>query len=193
MSISKVKTIVRDMFENKVLDGMSDSERYHIYLAKGILNLQSHNRFAPLMKDLLLGLKTEKQRKALKDFVNSDSKPGEEQIIPNLSSPNDELKTVTTEQLINQLEKEDDIDPLRSEHLQSVKEILEQFSNPVLESICEDEEKLRWFIFNEVTKLWKNVFAESVNGQLEKENGNIKTVDLMRRERSTGKKFHDEV
>ena len=117
MSISKVKTIVRDMLENKVLDGMSDSERYHVCLAKGILNLQGHNRFAPLMKDLLLGLQTEKQRKALEDFVNSDSKPGEEQTIPDISSPNDELKPVTTEQLVNQLEKEDNNDPLRSEHL----------------------------------------------------------------------------
>ena len=193
MSMSKVKTLVRDMYENKVLDGMSDSERYHVCLAKGILNLQSHNRFAPLMKDLMFGLKTEKQRKALEDFVNSDSKPGEEQTIPDLSSSNNELRPVTTEVLVNQLEKEDDTDPLRSEHLQSVEEILEQLSNPVLESICEDEELLRFFVFNEVTKLWKNVFAESVGGQLQKENENIKIVDRMRQERLTGKKFHDEV
>jgi hypothetical protein len=145
------------------------------------------------MKDLRLGLKTEEQRKALEDFVTSDSKPREEQIIPELSSPDGELETATTEQLTDQLEKEDDVDPLGSEHLQSAEEILEQLSNPLLESICEDEEILRFFIYNEVTKLWKNVFAESESGLLEKENGKIKTVDIMRQEQSIGKKFHDEV
>ena len=60
------------MIKNKVIDEWSEDERYHLLTAKGVLNLRSKNRFSRLLDDLVIGPKTEEQRKALEDFANSD-------------------------------------------------------------------------------------------------------------------------
>ena len=61
------------MIKNKVIDEWSEDERYHLLTAKGVLNLPfKKSFFTSFYKIIVIGPKTEEQRKALEDFANSD-------------------------------------------------------------------------------------------------------------------------
>jgi hypothetical protein len=173
-SIEKVKEILKDMIKNKVIDEMSDDERYHILASKGVLNIQSHNRFSQLFKNLAMGL-GEEELKALEDFANSV-----DENLPELSNE-EELQIASSEDLVKERE-----DPLENENIPSPQRILELAQTPYLESICQDVELMQFFVNSFTNKLWKRAFRDR-----EEERGT--TVKEIRQAGQTGKKFHDTV
>ncbi|MGC2383122.1 MAG: integrase repeat-containing protein, partial [Nitrososphaeraceae archaeon] len=173
-SIENVKELIKDLIKNKVIDEWSENERYHLLLSKGVLNLSGSNRFSPLLKNLIIGPKTEEQRKVLKDFANSGS-----QDIPDLSNEK-ELQTATANELADLVKEERD-DPLENENTQTVQQIMAQ--TEYLESICEDVELMQFFVHRSVNKLWKSAFRDS-RGE---------TINEIRLKGKTGAKFHDTV
>ena len=101
------------MIKNKIIDEWSEDERYHLLLAKGVLNLGSQNRFSRLLDDLVIGPKTEEQRKTLEDFANSD----DDENIPDIG--NEEIPTLSTEKLAEMVEEEGHTDPLEKKNSNS--------------------------------------------------------------------------
>jgi SNF2-related domain/Phage-integrase repeat unit len=182
-SVNKVKELIRDLIKNKVIDEWSEDERYHLLFAKGVLNLQSSNRSSRLLHDLIIGPKTEEQRKALEAFANSNSNDGDENV-PAIG--NDEIPTLSTDKLAELVEEEGNTDPLEEEKIQTPQQILSQ--SEYLESICHDIELMQFFVTRSISKLWKNVFSEQ--DQEERKGTTVKTV---RSQGITGKKFHDTV
>jgi superfamily II DNA or RNA helicase len=172
-SIQKVKELIRDLIKNKVIDEWSEDERYHLLLAKGVLNLGS-NRFSKLLQDLIVGPKTQEQRKALEDFANSDYENA-----PDLAD--EKIQTVSTEKLAELVDEEGQTDPLDIDTT-TPKQILTQ--TEYLESICQDVELMQFFVNHFVSKLWTSVFRDEKKGS---------TVNEVRKEVKTGKKFHDTV
>ena len=176
-TINKVKELIKDMIKNKVIDEWSEDERYHLLTAKGVLNLDSKNRFSRLLEDLVIGPKTEEQRKALEDFVNSHG----DESVPDIG--NEEIPTLSTEKLAEMVEEERHTDPLEEEKIQTPEQIFSQ--SDYLESICQDIELMQFFVTHFVYKLWKGVFKE----QEQEEKGT--TLNTARSQRVTGKKIHD--
>jgi superfamily II DNA or RNA helicase len=175
-SIEKVKGLIKDLIENKVIYEWSDDERYHLLLSKGVLNLASSSRYLSLFKDLIIGPKTEDERKKLEEFVNSDQDE-----IPEIATE-EEIQIASTAELAEMVNKEDKIDPLEDEKIPSPKKILAQ--TEYLESVCEDIELMQFFVTKFVNKLWKGAFNEIEKGT---------TANEIRRIGNTGKKFHDTV
>jgi hypothetical protein len=68
--IQRVKEFLKDMIEHRILDDMTEDERYHILLHKGILHLSDPP--AMLLKATIKGL-SQDQRRQLEEFVYSDS------------------------------------------------------------------------------------------------------------------------
>ena len=72
------------------------------------------------MEDLVIGPKTEEQRKALEDFVNSDG----DESVPDIG--NEEIPTLFTEKLAEMVEEEGHTDALDEEKIQTP-----QHSSPI--------------------------------------------------------------
>ena len=178
MNIDKVKELIRDLIENKVIDEWSEDERYHLLTSKGVLNFQS-NRCGQLLNSFVIGSRTEEQRKALEDFAYSE----DDENIPDLGS--ELIPTLSTEELADMAEKDKDNDTLDNGNVQSTQKILSQTEQ--LESVCQDIELMQFFVRHFVYKLWKNVFREQDNG------GKQTTVNTVRSQDVTGRKFHDTV
>ena len=178
MTIDKVKELIRDLIKNKVIDEWSADERYHLLTSRGVLNLQS-NRCAQLLNSLVIGPRTDEQRKALEDFANSE----DDENIPDLG--NELIPTLSTEQLAEMAEKEEHNNSLGNGNIQTPQKILSQTEH--LESICQDTELMQFFVHHFVYKLWKSAFSEQDNG------GKETTVNTVRSQGVTGKKFHDTV
>jgi hypothetical protein len=174
-SIEKVKELIKDLIENKVIYEWSDDERYHLLLSKGVLNLGS-SRYLPLFKDLIIGPKTEEDRKKLEEFVKSD-----QDNLPDISI-DEELKEASTAELAEMVKKEGQIGSLEDEKIQNPKKILAQ--TKYLESICDDIELMQFFVTKFINKLWKRAFKDVKKGT---------TANEIRRIGHTGKKFHDTV
>ncbi len=172
-TIQKVKELIKDLIRNNVIDEWSENERYHLLAAKGVLNLSS-NRFSQLLQDLVIGPKTEEQRKALEDFANS-----EDEIVPDIG--NEVIQTVSTEKLAELVDEEGHIDPLDNED-KTPKQILTQ--TEYLESICQDVELMQFFVNHFVNKLWTSIFRDEEKGS---------AIHEIRKEIKSGKKFHDTV
>ena len=148
-SLQKVKELIKDLIKNNVIDEWSEDDRYDLLLAKGVLNLRSENRFSRLLEDLVIGPKTEEQRKALEEFANSEDI---------LDVGNHEIPTLSTEKLVELVEEEGHTGPLDKENIQTPQQILSQ--TEYLESICQDIELMQFFVNHFVYKLWKSVFSE---------------------------------
>lgn len=136
-TIQKVKELIKDLIKNKVIDEWSKHERYHLLATKGVLNLSS-NRFSQLLENLVIGPKTEEQRRALQDFAISD-----DENIPDIG--NEEIQTASTEKLTELVDEEGHTDPLYNENIQTPHQILH---SDYLESICQDVELMQFFVNN---------------------------------------------
>ena len=176
-SIDKIKELIKDLIENKVIYEWSDDERYHLLLSKGVLHLGGYSRrFSPLIKDLIIGLKTEEDKKKLEAFVNSDQDE-----IPEFTTE-DEIQIASTAELAEMIDKEEKVDSLENEKIPSPKKILAQ--TEYLESVCEDIELMQFFVTRFINKLWKRAFKDTKKGT---------TVKEIQRIGKIGKKFHDTV
>lgn len=161
-----------------MIDEWSADERYHLLTSKGVLNLRT-NRCYQLLNSLVIGPRTEEQRRALEDFANSE----DDKNIPDLGT--ELIPTLSTEELAEMTEKEENNDPLDKGNIQTPHKIL--FQTEHLESACQDIELMRFFVHHFVYKLWKCAFSEQGNG------GKETTVNTVRSQGITGKKFHDTV
>jgi hypothetical protein len=181
-SLDKVKELIRDLIKSKAYENWPEDVRCHILLARGLLNIRSDNRFSKLLQNLVFtGPKTEEQRKALDDFVNSDN-DGDENI-PDIGG--EEIPVLSTEKLAEMIEEEGYTDPLEEQTIRTPRQILLQTEN--LESFCHDIELMQFFVKHFVYKLWRNVFSE----QDQKEKGT--TIHTIRSQAFRGKKFPDTV
>ena len=176
-TIQKVKEILKDLIENKVIYEWSDDERYHLLLSKGVLNIQRHNPYLPVFKDLIKGFKTEEERQKLEEFVKSD-----QDSVSEISIDNGEIEVATTAEIADMIDKEGEGGSLENEKIETPTKILAQ--TDYLESICEDIELMQFFVTKFVNKLWKRAFRDLEKGT---------TTNEIRRIGNTGKKFHDTV
>jgi superfamily II DNA or RNA helicase len=176
-TIQKVKELVQDLIENKVIYEWSDDERYHLLLSKGVLNIQRNNPYLPLFKDIIKGLSTKEERKRLEEFVKSN-----QDSLPEISTENEEIKVATTTELAEIVDKEVKGGSFENEKIETPKKMLAQ--TKYLESICEDIELMQFFVTKFVIKLWKRAFRDLEKGT---------TANEIRRIGNTGKKFHDTV
>ena len=176
-TIQKVKEILKDLIENKVIYEWSDDERYHLLLSKGVLNIQRNNPYLPIFKDLIKGFKTEEERQKLEEFVKSN-----QDSLSKISIDNGEIEVATTAELADMIDKEAEGGPLENEKIETPTKILAQ--TDYLESICEDIELMQFFVTKFVNKLWKRAFRDLEKGT---------TANEIKRIGNTGKKFHDTV
>jgi superfamily II DNA or RNA helicase len=140
------------------------------------LNLGGHSRYLSLFKDLIIGPKTEEDRKKLEAFVNSDQDE-----IPEISTEN-EIQIASSAELAEMVNKEEKVGSLEDEKIPSPKKILAQ--TEYLVSVCEDIELMQFFVTKFVNKLWKRAFKDTKKGT---------TIKEIQRIGNTGKKFHDTV
>jgi hypothetical protein len=163
-NIRRVKELIKDMIEHNILDDMSEDERYHILLHKGILHLSDPP--AMLLKATIKGLNQE-QKRQLEEFVHSDSEE-----IPDLGlgleggytisseeEDEEEIKTKSTEELaqLTAQDNNEDIDPLE-DPIPTPQQILGLRRSEFIDSVCQDIELMQFFVKKSVEKLWKNVF-----------------------------------
>jgi hypothetical protein len=162
-NISRVKELIKDMIEHDILDDMTEDERYHVLLHKGILHLQGNA--AMLLKASIKGLNQE-QKRQLKEFVHSDSEEIPDlglglEVNHTISSEEDEeeIKTKSIEELaqITAQDNNEDIDPLE-DPIPTSQQILGLRRSEYIDSVCQDVELMEFFVKTSVKKLRKNVF-----------------------------------
>ena len=95
-SVNKVKELLRDLIESKIIYRWKEAVLYSFLLRKGVLNLQSSNRHAQFFKNLIGARYSEEGREAIENYAKSES-----DIPPDISKSNTILKNV-----INDTEQE---------------------------------------------------------------------------------------
>ena len=180
-SVRKVKELLRDLINTKIIFQWTEAVLYSFLLRKGVLSLDSNsNRHAQFFKNLIEASRTVNGRKVIDDYANSDS-----EIPPNLSNlikaktidPGEEIQTASTQE-VSQLA--DNADPLDYGENQSVEQILTNTS--ILESINVDKEAMQFYLTYSVDELWKSAFRDERS-----------TVGKIKLEGENGNKYHDTV
>jgi superfamily II DNA or RNA helicase len=175
-SVRKVKELLRNLIDARIIYTWDDAVLYSFLLRKGLLNLQS--RHTQFFKNLIKAVRTVEGRKMIEEYAYSDS-----EIPPNLSVvakrdyTEDEIETISTLELQNMAQ---DGDPLNYDNNLGVEQILQQ--TDVLESINVDEEAMRFYLKYSVDELWRCAFRD--------ENETVSKVKLAGK---NGNKYHDTV
>jgi len=180
-SSKKVKELLRDMIKYGIIYHWSEARLYRFLLTKGVLNLQ--NRHQDFFRNLIRASRTAGGKALLEKYAKS-----KDQYPPDLSQfgkhestetkvEEEELREATADDIAKILEE---IDPLETKHIQSVKQILKD--TEFLESINVDEEAMQFYVNFEINELWKKAFEDEK-----------RTVEILKNEAKTGNKYRDTV
>ncbi|MFZ0329087.1 MAG: DEAD/DEAH box helicase family protein, partial [Nitrososphaeraceae archaeon] len=176
-SIERVKQLLRYLIESKIIYEWDEAVLYSLLLRRGVLNLDHKNRYSKFFKQLIPASNNAEGRKAIEKYAYSDEP--EPPSLLNHTIENDKIVTATSAELAREVENEK-TDALNHTKLKTPKQILAQTN--FLESICEDVEAMQFYLTYSVTELWKSAFRNEID-----------TVDEVRRESRTGKRFHDTI
>jgi superfamily II DNA or RNA helicase len=143
---------------------------YHLLSTKGLLNLE--NRHTQFFKNLIEARRTDEGRKAIEEYVNSDS-----EIPPDLSEE-EEIGTASSQEIANLVENE--TDPLDYGKIKTPQQIFAQSDR--LESYTEDIESMQFYVNKSIKDLWASAFRDKEN-----------TISDVRRDGKNGNKYHDRV
>jgi superfamily II DNA or RNA helicase/uncharacterized protein YjhX (UPF0386 family) len=176
-SIDRVKQLLRYLIESKIIYEWDEAVLYSLLLRRGVLNLDHKSRYSKFFKQIIPASNTAKGRKDIEKYAYSDEL--EPPSLLNHPIEGDKIVTATSAELARDVEN-DETDALNHTKLKTPKQILAQTN--FLESICEDIEAMQFYLAYSVTELWKSAFRN--------ENA---TVEEVRCEGRTGKKFHDVV
>jgi hypothetical protein len=174
-NIQKVKELLRDLIESKVIDTFSEVRLHNLLYSKGVLNLEK-NRHTDFFKNLIKAARTEEGKKAITDYAYS-GKENPPDLSDGVVGEEGEIQTVNSEELAKYI---DGSDPLDHGKINTPEQILKQ--TEFLESICVDEEKMQFQVTCSVQDFWKSAFVNEID-----------TVNKVRSERLNGKEFHDTI
>lgn len=145
---------------------------YHLLYTKGLLNLYGGNRHQQFFKNLIKASRTSEGRKAIEEYVNSDS-----DIPPDLSEEDEEIGTASTQEIADFVEKESN-DPLDYGEIKTVEQIFANCNR--LESYTEDMESMQFYVNKSIKALSANAFRDEKN-----------TISEIRNKGKNGNKYHD--
>jgi hypothetical protein len=169
-STRKVKELLKGLIESKIIYQWDEAVLYSFLLRKGLLNLQS--RHTQFFKNLIEARRTAEGRKAIEEYVNSDS-----EIPPDLSTEEEEETGTASSQEIANLVENENTDPLDYGKIKTAQQILAQTN--VLESINVDEEAMQFYVNYSINELCKSAFRDEKNAADVKNEG------------KNGNKYHD--
>ena len=163
-SIRKVKELLRDLINSKIIYQWNEAVLYSFLLRKGLLNI-SGNRHEQFFKNLIEASHTDEGRKAIEEYVDSDS-----EVPPDLSKltaiskeitqeQDEEIVSASSQELSNLIEN---TDPLDYGEVKKAEQILAQTN--VLESINVDEEAMQFYIDYSIDELWNIMSLGSNKG-----------------------------
>jgi hypothetical protein len=175
-SIKKVKELLRDLIESKIIYGWDEAVLYSFLLRKGLLNLRA--RHGQFFRNLIEARRTAEGRRIIEEYAksNSDIPPSLQNDVKQYDNNPIEIQTLSNQELKIMGEN----DPLDYENNLSVEEILSH--TEVLESINVDEEAMQFYLDYSVDELWRCAFKSE-----------HETVTKVRRAGKNGNKYHDAV
>jgi hypothetical protein len=161
-SVRRVKELLSGLIESKIIYQWDEAVLYSFLLRKGLLNLYGDNRHAQFFKNLIKASRTEKGRKIIEEYANSDSEdPPDLSKVTSIGTVSQyeeqEIEKASSKE-IAQLVKQDGEDPLDYGEIKTAKQILA--STNVLESINVDEEAMQFYLDYYIDGLWKRAFRD---------------------------------
>jgi hypothetical protein len=173
-TIRRVKELLKAMIDSGIIYSFTEVRLYDLLNSKGLLRLGHGNRHDRFFRNLIEARNTEEGRKAIEDYAKSDAeKPPE---LANGSG--DEIEEATPEELPSLV---DSSDPLESyDKISTPEQIMKEAE--VMDSICVDQEMMRFQVNCSVQDLWKSAFKNELN-----------TVSVVKSKGLIGNKFHDMV
>jgi SNF2-related domain/Phage-integrase repeat unit len=178
--VRKVKDLLRNLIESKIIYRWDEAVLYSFLLRKGLLNLGDTNRHSQFFKNIIQASRTQEGVKAIEEYANSDS-----EIPPDLSKfkdndegqPEEEIESASAQELSSLIEN---ADPLDYGKIKTAKQILAQTN--VLESINVDEEAMQFYLDYSIDELWKSAFRDTESA-----------VVAVKQEGKNGNRYHDTV
>jgi superfamily II DNA or RNA helicase len=181
LSIRKVKELLRALINSKAIYKWDEAVLYSFLLRRGLLSLHN-NRHSQFFKSLLEASRTYDGRKAIEQYVDSDSEipPDLSQFtpIPDRGNIEAEIQRASSMELAQLVDNT--IDPLDYSENYTAEEILANTN--VLESINVDEEAMQFYLDYSLDELWKTAFRQEKD-----------TILKVRHEGKNGNKYHDTV
>ncbi|MGA7369849.1 MAG: integrase repeat-containing protein, partial [Nitrososphaeraceae archaeon] len=178
-SVKKVKELLHDLIESRIIYEWSEAVLYSFLLRKGLLNLEG-NRHSQFFKGLIEATRTEEGRRVIEQyaFSGSETPPDLSELVSATQiDPEEEIQKVSSQELAQLVES---TEPLDYGRIASAEQILADTN--VLESINVDQEAMQFYLDYSIEELWKAAFRDEE-----------KTVQTVRREGSNGNKYHDAV
>jgi hypothetical protein len=178
-SARKLKELLRDLIKSRIIYEWNEAVLYSLLLRRGLLNL--HGRHEQFLKNLIDTSRTYEGRKAIEQYVNSDS-----EVPPDLSKltsegdsqeQEEQVESASSEELANLVE---DTDPLDYGKIKTAEQILNHTN--LLESINIDEEAMQFYLDYSIDELWKSAFREKE-----------KVVLAVKQKGKNGNRYHDMV
>ena len=179
----KVKELLKDLIESKIIYQWDEAVLYSFLLRKKVINLGG-NRHSDFLNNLARACKTSGGLKAIEDYAYNDS-----DVPPELGNYSDEVDEDDTEakeigsasstELASLVQNEDILD---SDIITPVEQILS--TSEVIDSFSVDEEAIQFYVTYLVNQIWKNVFREEGESS-------TKTVDELMNSKKTGNKYRD--
>jgi len=185
-STRKVKELLKDLIESKIIYQWDEAVLYSFLLRKKVINLGA-NRHNDFLNNLARACKTRGGLKAIEEYAYSDSDVPPDISVHSESNSDDsedytekEISTATSSDLAELVGKQEEI--FLDDEVAPIEQILD--TAPKIESFSDDEEAIKFYITYLVNQIWKNVFIEE--GQ-----NSTKTVDELLVSKKTGNKYRD--
>ena len=156
-TIKNVRELVKDMVKYNVLNDFTEDERHQIILHRGLIHLYTpHARF---LRASLEGKLREDQLKRFVDSYGEDISDTELGLGQDQDEYDEDVKEKTTDELSQLVdeEKEEDRDVLE-DTTSSYKQILGENRSKFIDTYCQDEELMQFFVSKSIEKIWKDIF-----------------------------------
>ena len=175
-SLKKIKKLLRDLIESKIIYSWDEAVLYSFLLRKGLLNLQG--RHGPFFQNLIPARTTSEGRRTLEKYAYSDLENAPDLLVATKKQVDElnEIQIATNQDLKTMVED----DPLDYQSDWSVEEILSH--TDALESINVDEEAMQFYVDYSVDELWRSAFKNEAH-----------TVRKVKEAGKNGNKYHDTV
>ena len=151
----KIKELLSEMIKSGVLYNWDEAVLYSFFLRKGILNLSEGNKHKIFLKTIIQAKNTEEGKRAIEDYVNSDSEnpPILECINLELKDgKSNEIDIISSKDLLT-LANEDPLDY----EVKNADQILKNVS--FLESVNVDEEAIQFYINYSTSQYCRKCFT----------------------------------
>jgi hypothetical protein len=178
-SVRKVKELLHDLIESKIIYQWDEAVLYSFLLRKGLLRL-TNSRHTQFFRNLIEASRTQEGRKSIEEYVNSDSDTPPDLSNPSSISAQDPEQEIqkSSPQELAQLVK--NTEPLYYGEAKTAEQILS--NTIILDSINVDEEAMQFYLHYSIGELWKAAFRNKES-----------TILAVRNAGRNGNKYHDTV